>query len=101
MRSDEVEFFTPEILTDPYAFYEWSRAEAPVARTQLPGKNLEVFLVTTYDLVKEVLSKPDLYSSACEHILMGGAHPNAEVDALLEGGVRTGPLLLNLDEPAH
>jgi cytochrome P450 len=101
MTVETVEFFTPEILTDPYAFYEWSRVEAPVLRTHLPGQNREVYIVTSFALVKEVLGTPSIYSSEVTHVLMGGASHNPGVEALLEEGFSAGPLLLNLDEPDH
>jgi cytochrome P450 len=96
-----VEFFTPEILLDPNPFYAKYRETQPVLRTRMPGQEREVYLVTNYDLTKQVLSTPQIYSSEFAHVLMGGAQPNPAAEALVKDGLGGGPLLLNLDEPAH
>ena len=49
----------PRCRPRPYPFYERLRAEAPVYR--MPGSGF--WLVTTYELCREVMRQPDLYAS--------------------------------------
>jgi len=100
LNSEIVPFFTPEILIDPYAFYERTRETTPVFKTFLPGQNRDVVIVTSYELVRQVLEDHELYSSDVTPILMGAGR-NAEAEALVEDGTGGGPLLLNTDEPMH
>ena len=100
LDTDIVPFFTPEILVDPYAFYERTRKTTPVIKTFLPGQNRDVYIVTSYALVRQVLEDNALYSSDVTPILMGAGR-NAEAEALIEDGTGGGPLLLNIDEPLH
>jgi cytochrome P450 len=55
----EVDATSPEILQDPYPYYDRLRAEAPVFRDPKTG----IVSVSTYDLVLEVNKKPKLFSS--------------------------------------
>src|SRR6187401_1057275 len=72
---------SPELTRHPQPTYEALRASAPVMRVEGIG-----ILVTTWELVDEVLHKPKIYSSA----LTSGILKNER------------PLIpLQLDPPAH
>jgi cytochrome P450 len=60
-----------------------------------------MFLVTTHALVKEVGSRPDLYSSAFAHVLFGGASVNPEADAIIAEVPCEPTFLLTHDDPSH
>jgi cytochrome P450 len=100
-KTANTDFFRAETLTDPYGFYEQVRAEHPVLKTGLPGFDQDVYLVTSYELVKQVFNDPQTFSSQFVEVMMQGAEPHPEADALYATGVTQGSLLLNLDEPDH
>lgn len=96
-----VDFFSEDNLKDPFAFYDRARIEQPVFRASLPGFESTVFVVTSYDLAREAFADTDRFSSDFLEILIQGAEPHPEADALFEQGVKQGSLLLTLDEPEH
>lgn len=97
----EQDFFSEHNLRNPFAFYDRARIEQPVLKTSLPGFDTAVFVVTPYDLVKEVFQTPEVYSSQFMEILIQGAEPHPEADALFENGIKQGSLLLTLDGDQH
>lgn len=98
--ADIEEFFTPEILVQPHPFYESTRPARPVFKTVMPGQNLEVFIVTSYALVRQVLDDHATWSSDVMTIMLGAGRHDEAV-AQMDEGTGDGPLLLNMDEPAH
>ncbi len=95
-----LDFFTPAILGDPHGFYDNMRASQPVLRTMLPGQTGEVFVVISYELVRQVLEDNDIFSSDVAPIMLGAGRQD-EGGAVLDDDTGAGPLLLNMDEPAH
>ena len=56
---EDFDLMAPAVQACPYPFYDRLRAEAPVYR--MPGTGF--FLVTTYELCREVMRQPDLFAS--------------------------------------
>jgi cytochrome P450 len=90
----------PALVQCPYPFYDQLRADAPV--TEVPGLG---FLVTRYDLVKEVVLNPAVYSSAYTTGFGAvGLSLNPIPDSatkILEQGDGGTKALLWADDPAH
>lgn len=97
-RTDD--FFQPEILMDPHGFYKVMRSDRPVFQTVLPGQGLDVFVVMSYDLVRQVLDDNNLFSSDVAPIMLGASR-QGDAELVLDNGTGGAPLLLNMDEPAH
>lgn len=74
----EVDTFDAGFLQDPHPFYERLRNEAPVFRD--PKNN--VVYVSTYDLIKEVNSKPKLFSNKFGTQLRSGSTEEQDPDEI-------------------
>ena len=57
--------FDPETLIHPYPYLEALRAEAPVYHCPKTG----LFIVSTYDLVREVVSNNEVFSSLWSRVV--------------------------------
>ena len=55
----DFDLMDPKVQQCPYAFYAKARAEAPLLRMPQTG----FWLVTSFDLCREVMRQPDLYAS--------------------------------------
>jgi cytochrome P450 len=90
----------PNLVRCPYPFYDSLRENAPVV--EIPDLG---FLVTRYDLVKEVVLNPEVYSSAYTTgfgaiALSLNEIPESAVEILAKGDSGTKALLW-ADDPAH
>lgn len=96
---EEIEATSPEILQDPYPYYDRLRAEAPVFRDPKTG----IVSVSTYDLVLEVNKKPKLFSSAFGELLAAGGTEeiSPEEAAISAKGLKRTDTMLTADPPAH
>jgi cytochrome P450 len=96
---NEISFFAPETLTDPYPAYARLRAEAPVYR----DPNTHIVYVSTHDLIIEVNSQPRVFSNRFGEALRSGAgfQHDPEEDAIAAKGVRVIDTMLTADPPAH
>jgi cytochrome P450 len=93
--------FDPDVVEDPYAYYEHLRSMDPVH--ELPGTG--TFLVTRMDLIHDVVAKPAVFSSVSARFLhhradgdapgLRGVVPGADLDE------RTGSVLATSDPPDH
>lgn len=90
----------PAFYQDPYPTYAQLRREAPVAR--VPGET-ELWFVTTWDLVREALKRPDLYSNAFPPARRDTPPPEIadEVAALRAQGLPYTSALGTSDPPVH
>lgn len=95
------DFFDLRVLSDPHAFYRRLRRESPVYEVRHPELGQSMFLVTSYALIKEVGSRPDLFSSDFAHVLFGGASLNPQADAIIAELPCEPTFLLTHDDPAH
>jgi cytochrome P450 len=98
---DDIDFFAPEILQNPYELLARLRRERPVARFRQAGFDRVQFVVSTHALVDEVFRDQRRFSSNFMEMLTGGGKGNPEATAILS---RTWPevnTLLTADEPDH
>jgi cytochrome P450 len=69
----DYDLMDPAVQQCPYAFYALTRAQAPLYR--MPGTGF--WLVTSFDLCREVIRQPDLYASGVSPMALkpGGVLP--------------------------
>jgi cytochrome P450 len=96
---EDIDATSPEILQDPYSYYDRLRAEAPVFRDPKTG----IVSVSTYDLVLEVNKKPKLFSSEFGDLLSQGGtgQRDPEEVAISARGLGRSDTMLTADPPAH
>ena len=94
-------FFSPEVLECPYEFYKLAREHSPVMElpSELVGSKL--FLVTSYDLVKQILLNVEVFSSHFFHLLAGKEVQSPEVQEISAQGWPPVNTLLTADPPEH
>ncbi len=93
-------FMDPQVMSDPYEFYETLQQQQPVY--QMPETGM--FMVTRYESVRQVLTNPDIFSNdtslAADKSLQGDIA--AQYQAILEsrgwGHIQT---LQRTDPPEH
>ncbi len=96
---DEINAFDPEILQDPYPYFERLRTEAPVYR----DPNTGLVYVSTYDRIMEVNSQPLLFSNRFAERLRSGSAAQIDPDelAILQNGWMVVDTMLTADPPEH
>ena len=73
----------PAVQQCPYEFYRATRASAPLYRMPQTG----FYLVTSFDLCREVIRNPDLYASGVSPMaLREGGIPQAIIDVYQHEG---------------
>lgn len=92
----ELDFFSPEVQECPFQVYRQLQDEAPV--WQMPGTN--VFVVTRYNDIREIIRDPARFSSSFSALLNAGSS-NEEVTAIYEQGYEMVETLLTQDPPRH
>ncbi len=91
-----IDVFDPPSVSDPYPALARLRTHAPVHR--VPGT--QVHLVTSWDLVQEVLTDTATYSSHLRRVLLRG--PGGQARALpMDGGGTVEQVLATADDPDH
>ena len=95
---DKQDFFEPEILSCPFAFDAQARAHQPVYKSTSEDNT---YIVFSYDLVKQVLRQPNLYSSKNEQALLGQSIHDEQCKAIYKQGWAQVPTLLTNDPPEH
>lgn len=95
----EVDTFDAGFLQDPHPFYRRLRDEAPVFRD--PKNN--VVYVSTYDLIREVNSKPMIFSNKFgEQLRAGGVREQDEEELeIIKQGWIVVDTMLTADPPEH
>jgi cytochrome P450 len=88
----------PQVQQCPYPYYRALREEAPVRLTP-EG----TYIVSTYDLIIQVVHDSKTFSSMSPHGGGLGLHHSEAADALIEekGYGRSPPVFVNLDPPDH
>jgi len=88
----------PQVQQCPYPYYRALREEAPVRLTP-EG----TYIVSTYDLIIQVVHDSKTFSSMSPHGGGLGLHHSEAADALIEkkGYGRSLPVFVNLDPPDH
>jgi cytochrome P450 len=93
---EEFNFFDPEVMKCPFAFYEKAREEAPVYK--MPGA--DVYFITQYADVKLVARKAKQFSSEFDRLIQPAA-PDPRVAAEYAKGYPGVATMLTRDAPAH
>ena len=92
----ELDFFSAEVQECPFHVYQQLQEEAPV--WQMPGTN--VFVVTRYDDIREIIRDPGRFSSSFSALLNTGSS-NEEVNTIYGQGYEMVETLLTQDPPRH
>jgi cytochrome P450 len=92
-----IDFFSAEVLADPFAAYQQALATSPVY--EVPGSG--VTLVLSYALVAEATTRVDDFSNDFSAILSGVRSSDPDVAAVLEKGWPQRDTLLTADPPDH
>jgi len=92
----ELDFFSAEVQECPFHVYQQLQEEAPV--WQMPGTN--VFVVTRYDDIREIIRDPSQFSSSFSALLNTGSS-NEEVNSIYGQGYEMVETLLTQDPPRH
>jgi len=93
------DFMDPETLQCPFPFYASARAEAPVyklPRSPVPGA--DVYLVTRYDLIQDVLKDWRTFSNRFGQ-LMGRRSDDPELNEILADALPQVETMLTQDPP--
>ena len=96
VKLSELDFFSAEVQECPFHVYQQLQQEAPV--WQMPGTN--VFVVTRYDDIREIIRDPGRFSSSFSALLNTGSS-NEEVNAIYGQGYEMVETLLTQDPPRH
>lgn len=94
-------FFDPELLVCPYEFYKLAQAQAPILELPSPKADTQLFLVTRYEWVIEILQNPNVFSSNFAALLAGKEEQDDEVQAIEAQGYPQMNTLLTADPPEH
>ncbi|WP_254305522.1 cytochrome P450 [Sphingopyxis sp. BSNA05] len=94
--------FQPDILVDPFDFYEEKRAESPVFFDEASG----TYVVLDYDLISEAVGRLDDFSNNFNALLSGGKteeelENDEELQAIQSQGWPQVNTLLTADQPVH
>ncbi|MEH2085030.1 MAG: cytochrome P450 [Nostoc sp.] len=94
-------FFDPEVLVCPYEFYKLAQEQAPIMELPSSRTGAKLFLVTSYDLVKEVLKDTRVFSSNFSTLLAGKEEQDDELQKISAQGWPQMNTLLTADPPEH
>jgi cytochrome P450 len=92
----DFDFFDEEVLNCPYEFYRTLQEQAPVY--QLPDTN--IFMVTRYADIKNLLKDTETYSNNFEAQLKG-PEPSPEVTAIYAKAWQPVDTMITADPPRH
>lgn len=87
----------PEVMQDPFPFYQWALANSPVV--EMPGTGIKVIM--SYAMCSEAAGRPDDFSNAFTATLSGALAADPEVAGILAGGWPQIDTLLTADPPIH
>jgi cytochrome P450 len=87
----------PAIMQDPFPFYQWALANAPIV--EMPGAGVRV--VMGFALCSEAAGRPEDFSNNFSGILSGARAEDPEVSAILKEGWPQINTLLTADPPVH
>lgn len=97
VAAEQKSFFHPDVLTNPFAFYQEHLATEPVYHDKATG----LYLVLSHKLVSEATSRTDDFSNNFQAVLSGARSEDPEVKAILDEGWPQVDTLLTADPPVH
>lgn len=97
VAAEQKSFFHPDVLVDPFAFYQEHLATEPVYHDKATG----LYLVLSHKLVSEATSRTDEFSNNFQAVLSGARSEDPEVKAILDEGWPQVDTLLTADPPVH
>jgi cytochrome P450 len=99
---EQFDYLNPSTLADPFEFYQIARKQSPVFKVSRSEGRADIYLVTTYALIREVTQNTETFCSNFPHLLFERTGSSPEVDAILAGGMKTkAGLLLIADGLKH
>lgn len=87
----------PEVMQNPFPFYQWAHANAPVI--EMPGTGMKIIM--SYDMCAEATGRVEEFSNNFTAVLSGAMSQDPEVSAILEKGWPQIDTLLTADPPVH
>ena len=87
----------PEVMQNPFPFYQWAHANAPVV--ELPGTGMKIIM--SYEMCAEATSRVEEFSNNFTAVLSGAMSMDPDVEAILEQGWPQVDTLLTADPPVH
>jgi cytochrome P450 len=91
--------FAPEVIEDPYRWYELLRRTGPVARLRNP----DLYVVTGYAEIVTALRNPEVFSSTVGYRAMATGHlrPGQDTSNMFGVDVNSMRMLISTDPPEH
>ncbi len=87
----------PDVMQNPFPYYQWAHANSPVA--ELPGTGMKIIM--SYEMCAEATSRVDEFSNNFTSALSGAMSLDDEVAAILGQGWPQVDTLLTADPPVH
>jgi cytochrome P450 len=87
----------PEVMQNPFPFYQWAHANAPVI--EMPGTGMKIIM--NYEMCAEATGRVEEFSNNFTAVLSGAMSQHPEVSAILEKGWPQIDTLLTADPPVH
>ncbi len=97
VAAEQKSFFHPDILSDPFAFYQEHIPTQPVYHDTPSG----LYLVLSHKLVSDATARTDEFSNNFQAVLSGARSEDPQVKAILEEGWPQVDTLLTADPPVH
>jgi cytochrome P450 len=87
----------PEVMQNPFPFYQWAHANAPVI--EMPGTGMKIIM--NYAMCAEATGRVEEFSNNFTAVLSGAMSQDPKVSAILEKGWPQIDTLLTADPPVH
>jgi cytochrome P450 len=87
----------PEVMQNPFPFYQWALANAPVI--EMPETGMKIIM--SYEMCGEATGRVEEFSNNFTAVLSGAMSQDPEVSAILEKGWPQIDTLLTADPPVH
>jgi cytochrome P450 len=97
VAAEQTSFFHPDVLSDPFAFYQQHIPTQPVYHDAPSG----LYLVLSYRLVSEATARTEEFSNNFQIALSGARAEDPDVKAILDNGWPQVDTLLTADPPVH
>lgn len=97
LPNNQPSFMDPEVMQNPFPFYQWALANSPVV--EIPGTGMKI--VMSYQMCAEATGRVAEFSNDFTAAIAGAMAEDAEVKAIIEGGWPQINTLLTADPPVH